>query len=187
MPRRKLARFLLAFAVALAALSVVLPWLTKPYAWLVLQVVKPDPAVATASLSGLVIHVSAPRVAGLQPFSATLHSLVFTYGLAVAVALTVAMPGLSTLRRTVLILAILLLSFVAHLIGLHFFISRAVAVAGFKATPDDLGRLASVLSLLWFVLPSLVWLPAFLRQRRAWQREATAGGDARPAQAKGRA
>ena len=156
-------------AIALACvilLSLAWVWLGKGYNSLVVEAVSPlVSSDVTLEQRGHDIEISAPPQAESESGTATawdIHSMAMSYGLIVAASVFLALPGLRLRARLLLLLMAVLVGFVAHTVGLYVLVQNMESVA--RDAEQTLGTLPRTLMFAWLFVPSLVWLPALLRQ-----------------------
>ena len=158
----------LALAVGgVVLLSLAWSWLGQAYVSLLLQTVSPLlPTSVDLEQHGHEIQFFA-RLAQSEaraPVQAGIHGMMMSYGLILATAVLLAMPGLSLRVRLPLILLAVLTAFLAHAVGLYMLVQRLDSVAHHLSTPKDFTSLAGTLTYAWLFIPSLAWLPLLLSQ-----------------------
>ena len=157
--------FLAMALVCVIVISLVWIWLGKGYNSLLVETVSPlVSAGITLEQDGHDILISAPPPSQTESEATwwDIHSMAMSYGLIVAASVLLALPGMRIRARLLLLLAALLIAFVAHTVGLYVLVNSLESVA--RDADRSLGSLPRTLIFVWLFVPSLVWLPALLHR-----------------------
>ncbi len=159
-PRFKL--FLLLSAGCVLLLSLAWIWLGVGYVDLLLRTVSPlAPATVLLEQQDHEVLFVARSATG-STVQAGMHGMTMAYGLILATAVLVAMPGLALRARLILLGVAGLTAFVAHVVGLYMLAQRLDSIVSYAAVPKEFAALAGTLTYVWLFVPSLVWAPALM-------------------------
>ena len=157
--------FLAVALVCSILLSLAWIWLGKGYNTLLLEMLSPFTSDGVSlARQGHDIQLSVASPAGSEPGPVgwDIHSMAMIYGLIVAASVLLAVPRIGLRDRLILVAGAALIAFISHIVGLYLLVESLESVA--RDATQSAGTLPRTLFFAWLFIPSLVWLPALLRQ-----------------------
>jgi hypothetical protein len=126
------------------------------------------PVTVTLEQHGLNIELAVPLPQNSSAATTVTFNMALSAGLIVATAILLAVPGIKSRERLLLVFAGVLIAFVSHVVGFYILVQRLQFISRHDTTLGELIPLAlSVgehITLVWPVAPSLLWLVVLLRQ-----------------------
>ena len=159
-----LPRFLILAIGGVAILALAWVWIGAAYNFVLVQLVSPILPDGVALLrDNHDIEFSALLIqTGERSTVLVMHTMQMAYGLIVAISLLLAAPTISPRARTLMIIAAVLVTLLAHWVGLVLVVHRVEAMVQLAVQPEALAELGRILALVWLIVPSLIWLPVVL-------------------------
>ena len=146
-------------------LSLAWIWLGKGYNTLLLEALSPFTSNGISlAQQGHDIQLSVPGLAQSESEAVgwDIHSMAMSYGLIVAASVLLAVPRIRLRDRLFLVIGAVVIAFIAHVVGLYLLVESLESAA--RDATKSVGTLPRTLLFAWLFIPSLVWLPALLRQ-----------------------
>ncbi len=168
MPQANLGGFLAKAAAGILLLSLTWGLLGVGYNTVVLETLSVVlPSEVSAERAGWGIDMAASPAQGAPDASVSVGANAgMVYGLIIALAVLIAAPRIKLRSRLLLLLAALSVAFFAHLASFYVLGLRLDSVADTVRSGSDSEVLSGTfraLTLVWLMVPSLVWLPVLLR------------------------